>query len=102
MNRRAFLGLAATTAAALVFDPERALWVPGAKTIFLPPERTVVAASIGDIEAFIAGVGAPFFTDGVWRGEWTAADAMRWVSDAEHQVLVARGRRVIAERTRTR
>jgi hypothetical protein len=33
-SRRGFLG---AIAAALVLDPERALWVPGAKKIFLPP-----------------------------------------------------------------
>ena len=41
LNRRTFLGtLVAGTAGAvagLTFDPERLLWVPGAKTIFLPP-----------------------------------------------------------------
>jgi hypothetical protein len=37
-NRRSFLQVAAAAAAALVLDPERALWVPGRKTIFvLPP-----------------------------------------------------------------
>jgi hypothetical protein len=33
MNRRAFL---ASVAAALVLDPERALWVPGKKLISIP------------------------------------------------------------------
>ena len=102
LSRRAFLGLAATSAAAFALDPERLLWVPGAKTIFLPPERTVVAAGVGDIEAFIAGVGAPFFPDSVWRGAAPLAEAMRWVTDAEHALLVARGRRAIAERTKAR
>lgn len=42
MNRRGFLrllGLSAAGALApdLTLDPERALWVPGAKTFFLPP-----------------------------------------------------------------
>jgi len=37
MNRRGFLGSLATLAAGLVLDPERLLWVPGQKTIFLPP-----------------------------------------------------------------
>jgi hypothetical protein len=36
MNRRGFLGALATLAAGHVLDPERLLWVPGAKTIFLP------------------------------------------------------------------
>jgi len=35
MNRRRFLGLAAV--AAFTLDPERLLWRPGTRTIFLPP-----------------------------------------------------------------
>ena len=34
MNRRSFLCLSGLAAAALVLDPERALWVPGAKATF--------------------------------------------------------------------
>jgi hypothetical protein len=46
LNRRAFLQLlGAGTVAAVAFDPERLLWVPGAKTIFLPPEKSIVVAS---------------------------------------------------------
>lgn len=40
MNRRAFLQLAGAGAVGLLIggdDPERALWTPGQKTIFLPP-----------------------------------------------------------------
>ena len=36
MNRRAFLGFLAAAGAAFQKDPERALWVPGAKTISIP------------------------------------------------------------------
>jgi len=35
-TRRAFLGSLAAAAAAFALDPERALWVPGAKTISIP------------------------------------------------------------------
>lgn len=52
MNRRAFLQLATAAAAGLVLDPERLLWVPGKKTIFLPtlrrPTTTEVWASACD------------------------------------------------------
>lgn len=36
MNRRGFLNALGLGAAALTLDPERLLWVPGAKTIFIP------------------------------------------------------------------
>lgn len=36
MNRRGFLGMLGMSAAALALDPERLLWVPGKKTIFVP------------------------------------------------------------------
>jgi hypothetical protein len=36
MNRRAFLGLSSAALAAYTLDPDRLLWVPGAKTILLP------------------------------------------------------------------
>lgn len=43
MNRRNFLNALGLGTAALGFDPGRLLWVPGAKTIFIPkppmPER---------------------------------------------------------------
>ncbi len=37
MDRRTFLG--ALGGAAASYDPERALWVPGARRIFIPPLR---------------------------------------------------------------
>lgn len=37
MNRRRFLSLLGAGVAAMALDPERALWKPEAKTIFLPP-----------------------------------------------------------------
>lgn len=37
MNRRVFLGLLASSVAGLTLDPERALWVPGAKALFTAP-----------------------------------------------------------------
>ena len=37
MDRRSFLSGFLGAAAAIAFDPERLLWVPSAKTIFLPP-----------------------------------------------------------------
>lgn len=37
MNRRSFFGSLAALTAGMALDPERLLWVPGQKTIFLPP-----------------------------------------------------------------
>jgi len=37
MNRRGFLSSLAIAAAGLALDPEKLLWVPGKKTIFIPP-----------------------------------------------------------------
>ncbi len=37
MNRRGFLNLLGLSAGTMVLDPEKLLWVPGKKTIFVPP-----------------------------------------------------------------
>ena len=42
MNRRAFLASLLATAA---LDPEKLLWVPGARTIFVPPAPRVYTSS---------------------------------------------------------
>lgn len=71
MNRRAFLGSLAAVAAGLALDPERALWVPNAKRIFLPSVapvvRTPIALTKGDIFTIAgsyavnpAGLSVPF------------------------------------------
>jgi hypothetical protein len=45
MNRRDWLKLFSTgVVGAMVLDPEKLLWVPGEKTIFLPPATTVLQA----------------------------------------------------------
>lgn len=49
MDRRRFLQWAgAAIAAGTVFDPEKLLWVPGAKTYFIPDPTLVVAETITD------------------------------------------------------
>lgn len=50
MNRRSFLSLLGLGAAAMVLDPELALWKPGATTHILPPPQgweTVVGVDWG-------------------------------------------------------
>ena len=49
-SRRRFLALLGTAAPAFALDPERALWVPGAKTISIPAVRPFLA--VGDIVTF--------------------------------------------------
>ena len=44
LSRRGFLSLLGAGAAGLVLDPERLLWKPGAKRIFLPTPARVIAA----------------------------------------------------------
>jgi hypothetical protein len=41
IGRRAFLGLSSAALAAFALDPERLLWRPGARTIFLPSPSQV-------------------------------------------------------------
>ncbi len=48
MNRRGFLGLISAAVAAYTLDPELALWVPGKKSIFLPPITRLHPFSAGD------------------------------------------------------
>lgn len=43
MNRRAFLSTLAAGLAGAALDPERLLWRPGAKAIFLPPKPSLLA-----------------------------------------------------------
>jgi len=59
VNRRAFLGTLAAGLAGIALDPERLLWVPGQKRIFLPsPSPSLVTSTAltkGDVFT-IAGV----------------------------------------------
>ena len=44
MNRRGFLAALALGGTGFALDPARLLWVPGAKTFFLPSGNTLVTA----------------------------------------------------------
>ena len=51
MNRRGFLSALGALSAAFALDPERLLWVPGAKTVFLPPAAPIPIKPFGvDVE----------------------------------------------------
>jgi hypothetical protein len=54
MNRRQFLALGTAATAAMVLDPERLLWVPGARTFFIP-DKTVVEAKTME-QALVRGL----------------------------------------------
>lgn len=52
ITRRSFFGVLAAAAAATALDPERLLWVPGQRKIFIPAPARVIAASslqVGDV-----------------------------------------------------
>lgn len=65
MNRRSFLSSAIASVAALAIDPERLLWVPGAKKIFIPPSRSLVLLPAIDLLHFRQG---DFITISSWVG----------------------------------
>ena len=51
MNRRDFLQRASLAVAAMAIDPERLLWTPGQKTIFLPPTKRLRHLTFAEILA---------------------------------------------------
>ncbi len=51
MNRRHFITSLLGGAAALAFDPERLLWLPGAKRIFIPPALTLGAINAAMVDS---------------------------------------------------
>lgn len=58
MHRRDFLKFLLSTPIALTLDVDKLLWVPGEKTIFIPPARSILNES-AIIEAELARI-APF------------------------------------------
>lgn len=79
-SRRGFLGLLATVAAGATLDPERLLWVPGAKLISIPKTRSMAdilreieqetAAGMGiSIEAFLRRKAAFGVSDEQWMAK---------------------------------
>lgn len=62
VNRRGFLQALIGSAAALTLDPERLLWVPGAKTISIPPPVVV-----NDFSAFFFEVMLPALNRKIWE-----------------------------------
>jgi hypothetical protein len=89
LSRRAFLQVVGLGAAAL--------WVPGAKTILLPPERSVVLAQASDLAALKAAFPGPFMTP-TGFGLFDPSQALFWLSDQEYALCVARGRALLGRR----
>lgn len=58
VNRRGFLTTLAAAAAGAALDPERLLWVPGEKTVILPPAGGWIGVDFGWSEPEIS----------IWRG----------------------------------
>src|SRR5438876_9425605 len=59
MNRRFFLSSLIASGLTAAIDPERLLWIPGTRTIFIPPPRLctpVIYGIILDLETLICSV----------------------------------------------
>jgi hypothetical protein len=95
MNRRQFFTRAAVAAAALVVDPERLLWVPGAKAFFLPPPKGPIVSGAQAEQAFKEIAAKPFAE--IIRGDhevWTGVG--HCVFDQDWNLLSVRGKPVTA------
>lgn len=56
MNRRGFLSALLGTGAAMMLDPERLLWVPGAKTISIPAPSCSFPENFNEVLRFQAQI----------------------------------------------
>jgi hypothetical protein len=102
MDRRRFLQLAAAVTAGTMFDPERLLWVPGAKTYFIPDPTIVTAATMAD--ALTAGLSFRLPDDhGGWRDLYIhlAGPNLEPRLRAEVAAVEAMGGHVVRRRTYT-
>ena len=73
ISRRGFLSLLPAGVAGLTLDPERLLWRPGAKTIFLPSPRVVNYGSFvsyDDVTATLKHIAMPNL---LWSAEQETA-----------------------------
>lgn len=74
-SRRGFLSALGGVAAAFALDPERALWVPGAKTISIPKARAMF--EVGDVVSF-----------GPFSGRYTVIEAADSLAELGRSRLV--------------
>ena len=59
MKRRHFLASMLTAASAMVLDPDKLLWIPGQKTIFIPSAPLPRVLDLDEINAFAFRILAP-------------------------------------------
>jgi hypothetical protein len=85
MDRRAFLQRLSIAASALAVDPERWLWTPGKKTVFIPKIEAPAASSlwlvqwmIGDSVRVIGHTDVP--PDGPLPENTVVVEELRWLS----------------------
>lgn len=71
ITRRGFLSALAVAVAGSTLDPERLLWVPGAKTIFLPPVKSVTRMTRVLVAPSAMKIGDIFTLNGVFAIEPT-------------------------------
>lgn len=85
MNRRVFLSTLAAVVAGAALDPERLLWRPGAKTIFLPSPKEVGQFTHTAIAGDALRVGDVITIDGVY-----AVNPKTGITTAYSQMFVIR------------
>lgn len=106
MERRSFLKTLAGLAGALAIDPaqfikdpEKALWVPGAKAIFIPPAKEIIHAQTGIAEATEEELSEMLSWEmyrGVSGGRFTEA-TLQMMSQEEFNAALAGVRMKLAE-----
>jgi hypothetical protein len=102
VGRRRFLQLTTALAVGMTLDPERLLWVPGAKTYFIPDPTIVTAKTMA--EALSAGLSFRVPDDhGGWRDLYThlAGPNLEERLRAEIASVEAMGGHVVRRRTYT-
>lgn len=75
MNRRGFLGLFSGAAAALVLDPERALWIPGKKLVSIP--KPMVGVTTEQLQFIINEFRGNIYQDNVCWGLMGLTESQR-------------------------
>lgn len=99
LTRRSFFGALTAGIAGMTLDPERALWVPGRKTFFIPDEPKIVTARTMD-DAFYKGI-VGIFPNGrhvmITSGDLTAeVEAIRRLGGTVRSMRSVKGQLLIS------